>query len=243
MTHELVIALITEHYCMETATPVGYLGSIYSNDLEGFLFSQLERDSSVQNVVPASLCSRVLYMAQLLVLTGHPCETWFYHTLQLEFCWSCMTNDKYTTVASCQSCTAQGTRDLYQNKLRRHTAAVPLEFLKIDMLDPVPNTKSGNQRVTFFTCWYTKLARALEVTAIISTNAATLLVNNWAIPYEISTYLSTDNEPQFMSKLFAAVTVRLGFKHLTTTSFHSHTNDQVDRFNRTIVVHLLQYVG
>lgn len=51
----------------------------------------------------------------------------------------------------------------------------------------------------------------------------------------------TDNELLLVLKFFAAVTVRLGVKHLTITAYHQQTNGQVQRFNKKIAGRLLHY--
>lgn len=169
---------------------------------------------------------------------SHPGEKRFYDTLQQEFYWTHMSSDAYTMVADCQSCTAQGTRNLRPKKFRLFSAAGPLQFVAMDILDPLSKTKPYNQHVIVLTDRYTRLTRTMPATTLTPTNAATVFVDNWVIPYGILTYSLTDNGPYFVSKLFRVVTACLGVKHLITTAYHPHINSKVERFIRTIVARL-----
>lgn len=53
----------------------------------------------------------------------------------------------------------------------------------------------------------------------------------------------TDNRLQRLSKLFAAVTVRLGIKQLRTTAYHIKTDGQVETSYRTMVELAGHYVS
>lgn len=94
--------------------------------------------------------------------------------------------------------------------------------------------KSGNQIAIVLPDRYTKSILAILVTTATSTNAATGFADNWVITYRSSTYVLTGKD---------RVTVCLGLKEFTTTAYHPQTNDQLERFNRTIVTGLRNYVA
>lgn len=54
--------------------------------------------------------------------------------------------------------------------------------------------------------------------------------------YGIKTCLLTYNEIQLVIKLSATFTIPFDVKQSTVTAYYPHTNSQVKRFNRTIVV-------
>lgn len=114
-------------------------------------------------------------------------------------------------------------RACHQKPLRLFLAVGPLELLAMDVMRPLPGPQWGNQQVIVSTERYKKLTRAIKVSTTTSTTDATEFVHNWAIPHSIPTYLLTNNGRQFVSKFFAAVTVRLGIKHWTTTISHLQT--------------------
>lgn len=115
-----------------------------------------------------------------------------------------------------------------------------LEVLEMDILNPLPNTKSGNQHIKILGNQYAKLTMAISVGTVTSTRAGTILVDTWVIPYGITTYPLTHNWLQLLLTFFAAVIKGWGIKHLTTTVNHSWTKDKVEMLNRTIVT-ILQH--
>jgi hypothetical protein len=55
-------------------------------------------------------------------------------------------------------------------------------------------------------------------------------------------YLLTENGTQFNAKFFLSVCRELGIAKVFTTAYHPQTNGQVERFNRTIINSLRDYV-
>lgn len=84
---------------------------------------------------------------------------------------------------------------------------------------PFPKSKSGNKYVIVLTDKYKKLTRDIPVTAVALTGVATVLVDDWVRSYSILTYPVINNEPQLVSKLFAAGFECLRVKHLTKTAY------------------------
>lgn len=77
-------------------------------------------------------------------------------------------------------------------------------------ISPVAKENTGNLHVTVLTSRYTKLTRSITAVTVTSTNATHIFVENWIMPYEILTFLLTNNGPQFVPKFFAAFCLRLG---------------------------------
>lgn len=65
---DFVTAQMIEYHCMEVTTTSTKPWSVYWYDWEGVLIRQCKKDSSVQEVVPASWRPLVLYMAHYRVL-------------------------------------------------------------------------------------------------------------------------------------------------------------------------------
>lgn len=74
-------------------------------------------------------------------------------------------------------------------------------------------------------------------------NVETAFFKSWIITYGIENDLLPDNSPQFVGKLFAAVCLFLGLKQLTKTAYHPQTNLQTEKYNKTIVPRLQNYVA
>ena len=67
--------------------------------------------------------------------------------------------------------------------------------------------------------------------------------DNWVYPYGPPAYLLSDNGGQFASKYFQSICRILGIRNLFTTAYHPQANGQVERFNRTLLSGLRQYVA
>lgn len=70
-----------------------------------------------------------------------------YDKMCQDFYWPHIANDVYATVRDCQYCTRNYRTNRKQSKLRQFSPNSLLEFVAIDILGPLPNTKSGNQFV------------------------------------------------------------------------------------------------
>lgn len=70
-----------------------------------------------------------------------------------------------------------------------------------------------------------------------------VLLNDWIMPYVISTSLSSDNCPQFSSKFFSSLCSLLGNNLKTTTAYHPQSNFQTERYNKKIIARLRHYVN
>lgn len=63
------------------------------------------------------------------------------------------------------------------------------------------------------------------------------------MPNGIPDSILTDNGPQFTAKFFDLFCTKLSAKNLTTNTYHSQTNGQTERFNRTLVTRLRHFVS
>lgn len=62
----------------------------------------------------------------------------------------------------------------------------------------------------------------------------TILLHHWVGPYGIMSFLSTNDVPLLVAKLFRKVCPELKVQHIATTWFHSQTSGLVYRFNKTL---------
>jgi Integrase core domain len=121
------------------------------------------------------------------------------------------------------------------NFLKLFPPSVPLEFVAIDILGPLPTTKSGHQYLLIISDRSSKLTRAMPVRDVTAETLAMTFFDEWLSVYRILQALLSDNSTQFVSRSFAAVCATVGVKQLFTSTYHPQTNGQVERFNRTIL--------
>lgn len=115
-----------------------------------------------------------------------------------------MATEVYTTVGDCDSCTSiRGTHDKHQRHMALFPASLPLEFVALKIMGPLPKTYDCNQFLLVITDRYSKINRAILITNKMVPHMAGKFLDNWVMPYGIPTYMFTDNGPQFEGKCFA----------------------------------------
>ena len=90
---------------------------------------------------------------------------------------------------------------------------------------------------------FSKLVRAVPLKKVTASEVAKAFVHHWAFPYGAPIWLLSDKGKQFIAKLFRETYRMLGVQNLYTTTYHTLTNGQVERFNRTILASLRHYVS
>lgn len=84
---------------------------------------------------------------------------------------------------------------------------------------------------------------AIQAVSEIPTNGKTVLVDTWLILFCMTTYILTGCKTEFVSNVFAVVTVRLKIKNLMTITIHHKYNCKIEHFNQTLAAHLQHYIA
>ena len=193
-------------------------------------------------VVPKTLRQRVLYLAHDPPLQGHPGLSKMYATLCSQFYWPGMYGAVEAYVRQCRSCAkAQGTIRKSQTLTKLFPPSGPLRDIAMDLISPLPKTKTGATAILVITDRYGKLCRAIPLKKTDSTTVAASMLNNWFYPYGLPDTLLTDNGSQFISAFFEYVCSVLGIKRIGTTAYHPKTNGQTERYNKTLEKRLRIY--
>ena len=90
---------------------------------------------------------------------------------------------------------------------------------------------------------FTKLTRVIPLRKSTAYNVTVAFVENWIFAYESPEAVISDNGKQIAAKFFQAVCGLLGFSNVFTSTNHPQTNGQVERYNRTILAMLRNYVN
>ena len=127
--------------------------------------------------------------------------------------------------------------------LRLFPAQRPLESLSIDILGPLTKTKKGHRFLLVITDRFTKLTQVISLKRIDAYTVAVTFVEAWIFKYGPPKTLISDNSKQFAAKFFQPVCSLLGLSNIFTSTSNPQTNEQVKRYNRTILVMLRNYVN
>lgn len=87
------------------------------------------------------------------------------------------------------------------------------------------------------------LKQAVTTSRTRSTQMVSMFYDHWIVTYGIPACLLTDTEAQCVYKFFKTICNFFGLKNRTTTTYHSNTNQQVDRYNSTLITRLRNYVA
>lgn len=147
---------------------------------------------------------------------------------------TCMTNEDFITVAKCQSCAAQGSRNGHHKQIGLLPAAGSLKIVAMDIPGPLPKTK---QEISMYRSLMTaiRISHCHKVYNEHRRASRPYFVNNLVIPSRIQTHLLDWPRTAVVLKFFSAGPLRLGIKHLKRNGYYSQTKGQEQWFNLIIV--------
>ena len=146
-------------------------------------------------------------------------------------------------INSCMTCQGKDRGPKYKAPLGRlpepwgawHTVAV-------DVLGPLPQTRTGNKYVIVITDYLTRFVLAVATRDQTAETTAEALMNKF-LEYGFPARLITDNGPNFRSRLVEQLCSLLQTAHLFTTPYHPQFDGLCERFNRTLTSMLRGFVA
>lgn len=94
-----------------------------------------------------------------------------------------------------------------------------------------------------FTHHFAKLTKVAPLAKISACFAAVVFLEVWVSEYAIPEPFLSDNGPQLAVKFFNSVSRSLSIANVYTCTHRPETNGQVERYNRTVVAVLRNYVN
>ena len=242
---ETLEAQKTDSFCQTVlARQSKRIDSAFFEGPDGLLRRRHPREPDIEQVVlPDTLRPRILQLAHHAKLAGHPGQTRMYYNVRRTYYWPHMAADIFATVRNCTTC-AKNRLMLRKrtNPLKLFPATKPLASLCIDILGPLTESKRGYVFLPVITDRFTKLTRVVPLREITAYNVSVAFVEHWLFSYGPPECVISDNGKQFAAKFFQAVCELLGMNVFTST-YHPQTNGQVERYNRTILAMLCNYVN
>ena len=187
-----------------------------------------------QLLLPKQCRNEVLKLAHAVPLGGHLGRKKTFNRVAMRFYWPTMYQDVADFCRTCDTC----------QRFRRHrTHRVPLLPLPIveepfariamDIVGPLPRSRSGNRYVLVVCDYGTRYPEAVPLRSIDATTIAEelmLIFSRVGIPSEIL----TDQGSNFQSQLLKELYRLLHIDTLRTTPYHPQTDGLVERFNQTL---------
>ena len=111
----------------------------------------------------------------------------------------------------------------------------PFQRLAMDILGPLPETRSGNRYILVIGDYFTKWKEAFAMKDMEATTIARLLVNEVICRFGVPDSIHTDQGRNFESTLIQEICKLLEIKKTRTTPYHPQSDGLIERFNRTLL--------
>ena len=207
---------------------------------DGLLYRKWTRrdqgeDSSInQLVLPVKCRQDVLKIAHSVPLGGNLGHKKTFNRIALHFYWPTMYKEVANFCRSCETCQRFG---------RHKTCCVPLVPLPVveepfariamDIIGPLPRSRSGNRYVLVVCDYGTKYPEAVPLKSIDAEAVAEELMvifSRVGIPQE----MLTDQGSNFQAQLLRELYRLLHIDALRTSPYHPQSDGLVERFNQTL---------
>ena len=242
---EIIDAQKSDDFCQTTLRNLSANSPFFEDDETGALMRRHPNDPSMRQIVlPHALRGRLLHLAHHTIPAGHPGQNKMYYTLRQWYYWPHMAADVMNEVRNCSGCAKNRLRlRRHLNRLKLFPATRPLEDVAIDILGPLPRTKHGKEYILVITDRFSKLVAAVPMSVVNAFTVAVAFCEAWVFKYGPPRSLLSDNGPQFAARLFQIICQRLGIRNLFASAYHPQTNGQVERYNRTVLAMLRNYIN
>ena len=154
--------------------------------------------------------------------------------LTSKFFWPNLNSDSNNWSKSCISC--------QRSKVQRHTKSkhgcfkVPsgrFNHIHMDLVGPLPPSE-GNTYILSIIDRFTRWPEAYPLVDSTASTVARTFVKEYLPRFGVPLEMTTDQGPQFESKLFSELSKLIGTVHIRTTAYHPQANGMVERFHRQL---------
>ena len=210
------------------------VGSLVLKD--GILYWSFESSDgtkySLQMIIPKQLQEKVLSEVHRGKLSGHLGEAKTLREAREQFYWPGMSrsvSDWCRTYPSCaaRKRTGRKRRGALQNMKTRY----PLEIVAMDIVGPLPPSKSGNKYILVVSDYFTRWVEAFGIPNQEAVTVANCIVDSvfcrWGVPGQ----LHSDMGAQFESVIIKEISEILGINKTHTTPYHPQCDGLVERLN------------
>lgn len=144
----------------------------------------------------------------------------------------------------CEDCARRKMPSKYPRApLGTYIVGAPLERIALDILGPLPKTARGNRYILVISDYFTRWVEAFPMPDQETGTVAKILIEEFICRYGLPKELHSDQGRQFESKIFQEMCRLLAINKTRTTSYHPQSDGLVERFNRTLLGMLSQYVN
>ena len=215
------------------------------NDLVYRRLFDADTDSeTLQLLVPASRRKQILTALHNSITAGHMGITRTTARIQERYYWVNLREDVKNWCTSCEECQkAKNYTNKPKAQMATYRAGAPMERIALDILGPLPSTRSGNKYILVVADYFTKWTEAFPIQNIEAETVARILVTEVLCRFGLPRQIHSDQGTQFESRLFKEMCTLFDIDKTRTTPCHPQSNGLVERFNRTILGMLTKFVS
>ena len=156
-----------------------------------------------------------------------------------------MAKDIKKFVSTCHSC--QEMKRRYQKKqygmMEPIRVGNAFDRIGIDIIGPLPKTKSSNQYIVVASDYLTKFAVLWPFRQATAAKIADFITNQIVRNFGCPRTILSDRGVQFTSKIVKGLTTNLNIHQQFTTPYHPQTDGLVERLNGTIEQMMTHYIS
>jgi cleavage and polyadenylation specificity factor subunit 1 len=104
----------------------------------------------------------------------------------------------------------------------------------VDIVGPLPVVAKGYSYVLTMVDRTSRWLEAIPLASITAEVCADAFVKGWVARHGVSHTVTTDWGTQFVSAMWQCMAMKLGFRNVTTTSYHLKANGMVERFHQQL---------
>lgn len=157
--------------------------------------------------------------------------------------WAHCRTDVENWCRTCSVCLAKkGPREKGKSSLQVYNVGAPFERVAMDILGPLPLSRSGNRYALVIADYFTKWLEVVPIPNQEASTVARAFVREFVCRYGAPLELHTDQGRNFESNLMKEILQILGIRKTRTTALHPQSNGMVERLNRTLLRYLSSFV-
>ena len=147
--------------------------------------------------------------------------------------WPNISNDVRQYVDGCISCKiGKATPNRREGFLQLFPVHKPFEIVHMDIVGPLPVTRSGNRYILTIMDRYSRLVKLVPLPITTASCICLAFRDNWILQFGVPDNVLTDRGSYFTGLLFRVLSKIFGFDLKFTTSYHPKTNGRLERFHR-----------
>lgn len=201
------------------------------------------RSFRTQVLVPQAKVKQVLQAYHDFLSGGHLGVNKTSDKIRERFFWCNYRIDVEEWCKKCDICSSRkGPKTRSRGKMKEYVVGYPFERIAIDVMGPLPTTRSGNKYILVAIDYFSKWPEAYAIPNQEAKTIAETLINNLISRFGTPLELHSDQGRNFESQLFQQVCELLKIHKTRTTPLHPQSDGMVERFNRTLGDHLAKMV-